>query len=350
MLSNGRSVRQKQFIIYLNLFIFLALAPLSAENTDRELSVLSYNVQNIFDEHHDGSEYREFIPGDTWTKKLYEHRLLQLSQLIQGIQADIIALQEIEHAGVLEDLATRYLNDYPYYAASSGDSAVQVGLLSRWPLRSMRQHALQYEIQLRNILEISMLYNGEPMYIFVNHWKSRRGGAAETEVYRRMQAKLLYRAITDILDADPQSRIIALGDFNESPDEYLRINQQYPTAFLPMQMEEPAPYGMALRLSGKIDNVGMHDAGYVFYSPWLDRRFQQMDPPGSYYYRDAWEAIDGILLTESLASFLTDFVVLSDTSRPKGLLRWDGKPYAWQTWREEGYSDHLPLYAVFVIP
>ena len=95
----------------------------------QEITVISWNVCNLFDSSDNGTEYPEYDPsGDTWNKELYLLRLNNTASVIKSIEnRDIILLQEIENINVLEDLSEGILKKdrYKYlYTAEKGNSVL----------------------------------------------------------------------------------------------------------------------------------------------------------------------------------------------------------------------------------
>ncbi len=78
---------------YLIIFIFSTL--LNAQN----LKIASYNVENFFDLNYDKTEYNEYIPNNksAWNQRNFNIKLENIVKIIEDLDADIIALQEIEH-------------------------------------------------------------------------------------------------------------------------------------------------------------------------------------------------------------------------------------------------------------
>lgn len=64
-------------------------------------------------------------------------------------------------------------------------------------------------------LEVALEVDGEPMTIFVNHFKSKRGGELETAPRRLAQAHHVHDLVMNQLAHNPQAGIIVLGDFND---------------------------------------------------------------------------------------------------------------------------------------
>jgi predicted extracellular nuclease len=64
-------------------------------------------------------------------------------------------------------------------------------------------------------LQVSLTLDGEPYTVFVNHFKSKRGGEAETAPRRLLQAQRINALVDEILAQDAQAQIIVMGDFND---------------------------------------------------------------------------------------------------------------------------------------
>jgi len=64
-------------------------------------------------------------------------------------------------------------------------------------------------------LEIELTLDNQSYVVYVNHFKSKRGGETETGLERIRQAVFLNGLAAERLEADPNARLIALGDFND---------------------------------------------------------------------------------------------------------------------------------------
>jgi hypothetical protein len=64
-------------------------------------------------------------------------------------------------------------------------------------------------------LEAVLRVDGEQLSIFVNHFKSKRGGEVETAPRRLAQARFVNDLVRNRLANNPQVPIIVLGDFND---------------------------------------------------------------------------------------------------------------------------------------
>ncbi len=341
------------FIIALHILFLISctrcVLPLPPVRKD-SLVFMSYNVQNIFDDTDNGTEYPEFDPSvSEWGISQYSTRLSNLSEVIRRTVkggADIIAFQEIENRKVLDRLAGNYLKGfgYDYLAVTEAEnSAVQIGVMSRYPFDRVMVHQVLSggKTAGRPILEVYINTDYGTVHLFNNHWKSKLGGAEETEPLRIAAGKMLKTRVIQILKDDPDSVILVAGDLNENWDEYYRIGEAYTTALMPVKdvslLHSPGPV-----LLGSMDDTFIYTRGQeelVLYEPWSE------EPPGTgtYVYNDLWQTLDHILLSPGLfdeTGYEFKSFEISDNSF---LLDSRGYPYSWITGRGRGYSDHLPL-------
>ena len=183
----------------------------------RQIKVATYNVQNLFDLVREGTEYEEYVPGNRfgWNKKTAEVKYANIARVIKDIDADVIGLQEVESMRALRMLRNKLCSMglcYGFMAiADSRPCAVKCALLSRFPLTSKKEIAVRNGA--RNILAVKVNIQGNDLWIYVNHWKSKRG----PESMRIPYARALRRAIDRL---PRRADFILLGDFNSNYNEY----------------------------------------------------------------------------------------------------------------------------------
>lgn len=324
-----------KLVIVLLLFITL----LYGETT---LKVASYNVENLFDLTKSGHEYKEYIPNtkSLWNKKNYKIKLKNITQVLKDINADIIALQEIESLNALKDL--RYMLKqnglyYKYYKiADQKDTTVKVALLSKIPFIYTKEVHVTSSYEYRNILEAKFKINHQDLYLFVNHWKSKAG----PESMRIVSAKALRKRIKQI---GFDKNIILLGDFNSDYEEYKRFTRKR-------------------KLNDTNGRTGINDVLHTkntntnesLYNLWYDTN---RDNRYSYIYRGKKEAMDNIIITPNLLTSSTIHYKKNSITSFKEQYLFKGKyPYRWKVSRGrirkhkgKGYSDHLAVSAEFFL-
>lgn len=221
------------------LFFWLFVAP-GADT----LQVMFWNVENFFDWRNDSTTVSDMefsAAGERhWTWKRFQAKANAFAKALFWVEAetgrlpDIIGLEEVENAFVLRQVlqktALRKL-DYKYVHYDSPDSrGIDVALLYRSSrlelLDSKPCHlfAADTVMATRDILLGVFRRAGSPVMpdplsfaVLVNHHPSKYGGAAESEPRRRIAVERLC-FLTDSLAAIGLDRIIAGGDFNDTPD------------------------------------------------------------------------------------------------------------------------------------
>jgi endonuclease/exonuclease/phosphatase family metal-dependent hydrolase len=309
----------------------------------RGITIMSYNVQTLFDPVDHGSEYAEFsVANGSWDEARYRTRLSALASAILAATPggpDILVLQEIENARVLADLSEAVApGAYAHRIMSSDEEAVLAcGVASRLPFMAVRAHRYRPmgdgpPSVPRYLLECRIdTGSGKALNLLAVHWKSKLGGAAETEPERQAAAVLAASIIRQRLAADASAAVVLAGDFNCNPDEFDRSGSAYPTALMPSLMG-PGPW---LSFSFCRDEADAHLP--VLYSPWEDF--------GGYSYRYAGvrERIDNFMLSPGLAAALIAF----NAEPPGFLIGASGQPLSWNARTATGYSDHLPIRLTF---
>lgn len=337
-----------QFISYLN---------------PNKISVATWNVQTVFDADFSGDEYSEYASSKSgWSAEKYYARLLRLADALEAIDADIIALEEVENLNVVHDIANvmPYMNKLRYAAfARQPGSALGMLVLSRWPVTE----AFAYQIQLpqtkpetlRPLFEVHVKIHKKNVVLLVNHWKSKASGGAAGGILRQCQQALLTSRISELKCGEncENSLIVALGDFNQKTEEFeidAESNEVLLRGFCNTEEVkslwlEPAISGGA---SGKGSVHGWHSWRGSF-SNFNNRSANsengaKAESAGSYFFRDNWEQIDHIFLASENASFGE-----CGTVAKRMFLRQDGMPNAYKLYSGSGLSDHLPLKAEIFI-
>jgi len=314
--------------------------------------IATYNVENLFDLQRSGNEYAEYIPDTPWqwNEKNYRKKLKNIARVIAEMKPDVIGLEEIESDRALRDLqievkrAGLYL---PYRAiADAKPSVVKTALLSRFPVKVKREVSVGNSERVRNILEVQLDTGGEPLYVFVNHWKSKSG----PESMRVRSAK----ALKARLDALGNISYVLLGDFNADYDEkhlFLRKRKHNDTGGITgindvlqtMQGGEGVTYD------------DLHRCPECAYNLWYELPGLQR---WSHNFYGQKEALDHIIISPTLANGKGNEYIKGSFARfrPDYLFTKKGALYRWQRSRTypkhhigKGYSDHLPVYADFIL-
>ena len=316
------------------LLLFLLTFSLNATN----LKIASYNVENLFDMQNNGTEYKEYKPNKyNWTRKNFKKKLLNTAEVICDINADIIGLQEIENENVLK-LLKKSLTivgcHYRYHAIShKKNSAIQVAILSKIPIKNINEIIVHRKLRYRNILEAKFILEGKPFYIFVNHWTSKRS----RESKRIKSARTLVNRLKKLPKG---SEYIILGDFNNDYDEYF---WESPTAINHV-LKTITEEGKFFRINSLKSSELSH------YNLWLELvNYKRW----SHNFYGNKQALDAIVLPSTLfdAKGLEYVNDSFSVFKKRYLFHKKGYIFRWKIkkgrHKGKGYSDHLPIFATF---
>lgn len=199
------------FIVFIAFFNFVFAA---------ELKIATFNVENLFDAHNDGSEYRDFVIGkSSHSKDKYIKKLISVSNHIKTINADIIAVQEIENYGVLKKLAS--LSGYSFFQfAGDKDAPFGIGIMSKIKIEDSKQYEV-YGVKTRKILRTDFKFNHNIISVFNVHFPSAKNGYSQ----RLKAMNTLISALKNVKNA------IVVGDFNTAYKDRL-FNKIYDMGFV----------------------------------------------------------------------------------------------------------------------
>lgn len=190
-----------------------------------QLVVAAYNALNLFDDVDD--PYRE----DEGTPAKPREQMMHWAQSIESLNADVIALEEVENRDYLQRFVDVFLPELGYkevvlFEGNDG-RGIDVALISRVPIGQVRSNRhldfagedgrLQH-FQ-RDLLQVTVEpEGGEPIEIWCVHLKSKRGDDPASDVTRLAEATEIRRQLDARLKADAEARIIVTGDFNDLPE------------------------------------------------------------------------------------------------------------------------------------
>lgn len=277
-------------------FTFLTLIGCSklpiTSKKDKLYTVAFYNTEKLFDTKDNPKTNDDpFTPeGEmNWTEERYKQKLNNIAAVIAGIGGDngpaIIGLGEIENRQVLDDLlATSPLRKLGYnviHKDMDDPQGLDIALL--YKPKIFKPTSTQYlkinfkdkNYTSRDILQVKGDLQGELVTIYINHWpprsRSRRGRQDESRLHAA--AATLRQEIEKQQKADPNAKIIVLGDFDAEPRS--SVMQQ------------------TLKATGRPDpayNKELFNTHYMAYVNGL----------GSYTYRGDFQMLDQVIISKSL--------------------------------------------------
>lgn len=352
----------KYFGGYLCVIILLLSASLlhsqsATEGKSYELGLIGfYNLENIFDTIDDPTiNDEEYLPNgaNAWSGMKYKNKLTNMSIAISKIGGKIggklemhcpaiLGVSEVENLGVLEDLIVQpALAPYNFGAIlheGPDRRGVDVGLLyqkDKFKVLSSHSYRLydtaQPNFLTRDQLLVSGVFLGDTIHVIVNHWPSRLGGEKRSSPKREMAARLTRRIVDSLLGANPEAKVIVMGDLNDDPYN----NSVKKVMNAPLETDWT-----------KLKPGQMYNASYKLYKEGI----------GSLCYRDNWNLFDQIIITQGLLGEdrsslrMYGFRIFNDNMLKQKDGRYKGYPlrtHAGGVYMN-GYSDHFPTYLIMI--
>lgn len=304
--------------------------------------IMFYNVENLFHPSNDSLKNDDEFTKEGLRHWSFYHYFTKINNIAKTIIAVgewnppfIVGLCEIENEQCLIDLtkSSPLTNlDYDFIHFESADKrGIDVALLYRkaifqpvysFPFKASKQN----ERATRDILYVKGLLGTDTLHFFVNHWPSRYGGHLETIPKRVHAAKILKSKIDSILSVIPNSKIIAMGDFNDYPNDS----------------------SMAKVLKAKKDTINLKT------NELINTIWQYENEFGTHKYQQQWHILDQFIISQSLLNsnakiytklnfssiFKADWLFIKEKNGIgiKPFRTYNGFKFI------NGFSDHLPIY------
>jgi endonuclease/exonuclease/phosphatase family metal-dependent hydrolase len=325
------------------LLALLVAGPVAEAAPEGRFVYASWNTENFFDADDDpDNEGDDEFTAEAWTRwtpARYELKLKHIAQVIAAMKPDVIFLTEIENLRVMRDLRDAVKDagwDMPFIIHRDGPDkrGIDNAALSRHkPVKVDWLSPTPYQ---RLVLVAEFKVDGRKLTLFGNHWKSHYGNAEQATQTRTAEARAVRAAIEEHLAADPAAAILCSGDFNDSIDT-------------PILLDEAAfSTNRTAVLEGK--------KGHLLYNLASGRPKKEIR---TYYYsrKNRWDSFDSILVSPGLlhdaenpSPWVVDEATYQVFTLPKMRDKKNGAPIPFRrvvrrTGVEvlSGYSDHFPV-------
>jgi len=200
------------------------------------LRLATFNVENLFarwkfKEGVDPVEANErgWIVEEQNFEELGEEDKRLTAAAIKELDADVIAMQEVESVDTLKHFRSKLLGGFPAYHFVTGIDGndlrlIDVMVLSKLPVVHVRSYQDRRdpvprgrELFSRDCLEVLIeVESGTTLTLFVNHLKSMIRTREETRPKRERQAAGVKQIVEERFGADAgEEKFVILGDFND---------------------------------------------------------------------------------------------------------------------------------------
>lgn len=199
------------------------------------IRVATFNVENLFARY----RFRENVDPlnlDSFTINqlafdIYDETSKQITaRALKEVNADIVALQEVESLPVLDRFNSRYLGGMKYKHRILIDGfdprKIDVAVLSRHPIEKIKSYRNERNrtntafLFSRDCLEVEIHVNSKALVLYVNHFKSMMDGRLDTKKRREEQVEKVAEIVKHRWEpSNYEGNFIVLGDFNDYLDE-----------------------------------------------------------------------------------------------------------------------------------
>ena len=322
----------------------------------KTFTVMSYNVQNLFDSKHDvgkddytylplslkssspevqrqcnliQNEYwRESCLKTDWSKQVVNEKISNLCKVIASTSPEIVFLQEVENKSILKKMfdSPACGKAYKYLSPLEGPDSrgIDVAVASKFPIVSEKLHKVDLEgiaKPTRGILEVKININGKSLTAFTNHWPSQ----ANPSMARYKAAELLVERALGV----NSDIVVAAGDFNTTSSD------------------SPNGINLVVRPHTFDSELKARESGVRVF-------------PGSHWYRGHWGSLDKMFVfTQASGKIIPDYksfrILSADwmlrtrkwTDYDTGEVSFHEVPNSFSWKNRQGFSDHLPLVMKF---
>ncbi len=292
-----------------------------------------YNVENLFDTIDDPHKSdNDFLPSSSlkWNAEKYKNKQHHLAKVIAELDKKgliLLGLSEVENKQVVEELLkTPQLLNKQYHCIheeSNDPRGIDVALIHSSNFKPLFHKVLrpckdQDCLESRDVLVVKGLLAGDTVWVYINHWPSRRAGTQESNDKRLLLSAVLKHSVDSVLIHSPFSKIILMGDFNDTPSDESILNlTKEKTIFNPFAS---LPTDEAGSIKYKKDWL-------IFDQILLSSNWKQSKKSSSMIYQ-----------SNTAAVYHPAFLHYKELLRNGPFRSYQGKMYY------GGYSDHFPVY------
>lgn len=312
-----------------------------------EISVMTFNVENMFDNVDDeGVNDETYLPlseknkpeviaackkqsnpyykseclNKNWDDQTVNFKLSQVAKVISyvdnGEGPDNLFLAEVENENILNKLVKEHMSNLGYKTVvilkGPDTRGINTAFISKFPMVGKPQlHIIPYTDpgakKSRGILEVTVNIKGKNVTFLSAHFPSQSNPTAQ-----RKEAHEFLRNL--MLDMQKQGRlVIAGGDLNTIPEE----DQKY------------GYFSKVLSAAGQVSNlVGCKSC------------------EGTHFYKGEWSFLDVMIYGSNLASNGITLIPGSiEVVKAPVQSKANGTPIRFDEEKREGVSDHFPLYS-----
>lgn len=188
------------------------------------LRIATFNVHLLFDSTCDSGACGRADFEQVLAPAELDRRLGEIASAVVGLDADVVALQEIETEVVFDALGERLDAVLPYrvFGERGYPGSLDVGLLSRRPIVGLKKHGDRILVRpdgtqtefTREFLEVHIDVEGARLIVFTGHFRSKNLDDPGRRIAEAQAARAIVAEAAGLL---PDSMRVLAGDLNDVP-------------------------------------------------------------------------------------------------------------------------------------
>lgn len=184
----------------------------------------TFNVRRFFDTNCSSRTCGPTAYEELPTPNEFNARADELAQAIDGLGADVVALEEVESQACIDALGARIGTRFPYsfLGETNAAASVDVAVVSRLPIDHVVRHGSELLTRpdgsqttfARDFLEVHLEAGGWRFIAFAAHFRSK----VDDDPGRRLaEAQTARRIVSAVAQANPDALVVMGGDLNDTP-------------------------------------------------------------------------------------------------------------------------------------
>lgn len=187
--------------------------------------IATFNVRLMFDRNCDSGRCDPGDFEDVPSEQEYDLHLQRTAEAIEAFEPDVVLLQEVENADVLQDLRSRLDPEYTIgVLGETGFSAsLDVGVIARGELLRTETYRDTRPLDLpgggesqftREFLQLNLQIRGEELIVFSAHFKAKSNDDPGRRLAEAQEAREI---IGDVAAQNDGALVVLGGDLNDYP-------------------------------------------------------------------------------------------------------------------------------------
>lgn len=245
------------------------------------------NVRRLFDATCDSGACGAGDYEEVASAAQIDQRTARFAETFVRLRADVILVEEVETAALLDAIADRMPGTRWSRALgeTGGAASVDVGVIARFPITETRRHRDRLLVRpdgttttfARELLEVHLDVRGAEVVVFVAHFRSK---ANDDPGRRWAEANGAREIVTEVASAHPDALVLLGGDLNDVPGSPPLLVLQEGDALVRVSAWLPDPLIGTFTFEGQLQAIDHFYIARANVARYVPRSFKTARDPG----------------------------------------------------------------------